>query len=71
MEEQFDWANDDAVVVKPVQAIAVYTNEKGDVVLRQEADGHLFQDDPFVVIPLIDLDNVIERLSKIRHELYE
>jgi hypothetical protein len=51
--------------------VAVYTNPDGDVVTRQEADDVLFQEDPFIVVPLIQLDRLIERLSKIRDELYD
>jgi hypothetical protein len=70
-DERFNWSNDETVLVKSVKAVAVYTNPDGDVVTRQEADDVLFQEDPFIVVPLIQLDRLIERLSKIRDELYD
>ena len=42
----FNWKNDETVLIKPVQAVAVYTNKDGDVVIRQEADGHLVSRGP-------------------------
>jgi hypothetical protein len=63
-EEVFDWRSEDAVVVKSIAAIAVYTNPHGEVVIRQEKDGFLFDQDPFVVIPRDRVSEVIAALQK-------
>lgn len=52
MAEITDWTSEsmqDSIVFPTVQGVAVYLNEVGDVVLRQQGiDGH---DDSFVVVP--------------------
>jgi hypothetical protein len=62
-EESFKWDDDDSIVVKSVQAIAVYRNDFGHIVIRQEQS--TFQDDdPYVVVPQTELRKLIEALSK-------
>lgn len=62
-EEQFYWSRDEAVIIKPVQAIAVYRNGSDDIVIRQER--HEFQDDdPYVVVPQAQLSKLIDALRK-------
>jgi hypothetical protein len=62
-DEEFKWDDDEAVVVKPVQAIAVYRNGFGHVVIRQEKSS--FQDDdPYIVVPQPALRKLIEALNK-------
>lgn len=62
-EDEFKWDDDEAVVVKPVQAIAVYRNGFGHVVIRQERSS--FQDDdPYVVVPQSELRRLIDALNK-------
>lgn len=52
MSDDFDWSEleDSAIIQKSVQAVAVYTNPEGDIVIRQAGD-MLHDDDSFVVIP--------------------
>lgn len=52
MSEKFDWNSEkikESVVMKSVQAIAVYTNPDGDVVIRQQDS--MGDEDHFVVLP--------------------
>jgi len=61
-EDEFKWDDDEAVVIKPVQAIAVYRNSLGHVVIRQERSS--FQDDdPYVVVPQSELRKLIDALN--------
>ena len=62
-EEAFSWDDDECVVVKPVQAIAVYRNGFNNVVIRQEK-AHFQEDDPYIVVPQTELRKLIEALSK-------
>ncbi len=51
MADNFDW-NDDDVVLKGFLSVAVYPNDDGDIVIRQQADGYCHEEDPWVVVPL-------------------
>jgi len=62
-EEDFKWDDEDTVVVKPVQAIAVYRNGFGHVVIRQERAAYQ-EDDPYVIVPQSELRKLIEALNK-------
>jgi hypothetical protein len=62
-EEEFKWDDDETVVIKPVQAIAVYRNRFGHVVIRQER-ASFQEDDPYVVVPESELRRLIEALNK-------
>lgn len=61
-EENFSWANEDDVVVRRVEAIAVYANPEGDVVIRQQ--DALGNEDPFIVIPASQVKTVIAAMKK-------
>jgi hypothetical protein len=39
MSEEFSWQDNEAVIIKRTDAIAVYTNHDGDIVIRQEGMG--------------------------------
>ena len=58
----FDWYNDDVIAVREQRAIAVYFNPAGNIVIRQQAWP---DEDPFVVISLDNLMQVIDRLCDI------
>lgn len=65
MSEEFSWQREEAVIIKRTDAIAVYRNSAGDVVIRQEGTG--FGDNPddqIVVIPRERVQDVISALSK-------
>jgi hypothetical protein len=61
----WDWNGKDeqaVVVVPPVQALAVYTNEAGNVVIRQQ---DMYQDeDDVVVVPKSHLPALIKALQE-------
>ena len=53
MSKDWNWHSSDAedsMVIPSVQAVAVYTNGNGDVVIRQE--GWAGEDDSVIVIPV-------------------
>jgi hypothetical protein len=61
--EDFSWYDsNDLIIIEQVDAIAVYSNPKGDIVIRQQdpIDG----EDPFVVIPRTRVNEVIAALKK-------
>lgn len=52
MSNDWGWHNKedkDAIVVQSVQAIAVYTNPAGEIVIRQQDSGG--EDDSVIVVP--------------------
>jgi hypothetical protein len=66
---EFDWRDDDVVVVRQQMAIAVYTNPSDDVVIRQEG---LYgtSEDSWIVISrqnLVPLISALQRLSAARN----
>lgn len=64
MSEEFSWRNE-AVIVKRTDAIAVYTNPHGDVVIRQEGTGLGDNgEDQIIVIPYERVQDIIAALSK-------
>ena len=69
IDSKFDW-NSEEVVIKAVEAIAVYTNPHGDIVIRQQdtSDGLRPDGDPFIVIPR---DRVAAVLAAVQKELEE
>ena len=66
----YDWnageAEDDLVVPQQL-AIAAYSNPKGDIVIRQQADA-LETDDHFIVIHRSHLRALIVKLEKLAKE---
>lgn len=61
-EDNFNWNNNESVVVEPMEAIAVYTNPKGDIVIRQQR-GYP-DEDVFVVIPRSRVEDVVTALGR-------
>ncbi len=61
--EDFSWAKREAIVVKHVDAIAVYKNDDGDVVVRQEARTP-DDSDAVVVVPIAHAWTLIEALTR-------
>jgi hypothetical protein len=65
MSKDFDWSEDRAnIVVKPVEAIAVYKNDDGNIVIRQQ--DAMGDQDSFVVIPA---QHAAKLIAAIRREL--
>ena len=58
-DEDYTWDDAD-IVVQEVNAIAVYLNQFGDVVIRQH---HQFSGDHFVVIPIEHVQAVADALE--------
>lgn len=60
--EQFDWADKRSIVVRRVDAIAIYINDEGDIIIRQQ---HAHQPlDSIVTIPAHSVYAVLERLQR-------
>jgi hypothetical protein len=54
----------ESIVIPSVQAIAVYTNPQGEVVIRQEGTGNGdLPDDAFVVIPRGAVGAIVKALK--------
>ncbi len=54
-EDSFNW-NDSEVVVFPTSSgVALYTNVRGEMVIRQE--GHLGEDDTIIAVSRKELEN--------------
>lgn len=63
MRSDFNWNDAEEVIVfKTVQGVAVYRNEDGDVVIRQQA-GPLEEEDTFIVVPSSHLEPLITALQ--------
>jgi hypothetical protein len=60
--ERFDWGDRRALVVRRVDAIAVYTNSDGDIVIRQQrADVPV---DAVITLPMQHAYSVIEGIQR-------
>jgi hypothetical protein len=65
--DDFDWADDDSIVLKEQRATAIYHNKAGDVVIRQKA---AWDDDQDVFVMITPenantfLDGLADRLRK-------
>jgi hypothetical protein len=65
MSNDFQWSDvEDGLVQEDQLAVAVYLNPKGDVVIRQKADGYAQQEDPWIVISKDKLERLIEKLQQ-------
>jgi hypothetical protein len=60
--DEFDWSNRKSVVVKRVDAIAVYRNEDGEIVIRQERA--TLEVDAVVTIPIQHAYSVLEAITR-------
>ncbi len=49
MSSDIDWHEDESVVVKSVSAVAVYTNTRGELVIRQE---NSMEEDQVIIVPM-------------------
>lgn len=59
----FKWHGEDAdesMVIRPVRAVAVYSNPAGDVVIRQE--GYMGEDDDIVIVPRQHIDALVQAI---------
>ena len=64
-ESTFEWLESSSVVLRAVDALAIYSNAKGDIVLRQKSSKGIFrEEDSFIVIPRDRIDAVIGALER-------
>ena len=63
-EEKFDWNEDDSVVLRPQQAIAIYRNPSDGLVIRRERDWSE-EEDTYIVIAPENVDAVLDRLCDV------
>jgi hypothetical protein len=61
--DDFSWSDDALVVVKRVDAIAVYRNPDGDIVIRQERRGGA--DDNIIVVPGQHAYTLVESVQRL------
>ncbi|MDB5822203.1 MAG: hypothetical protein JWR21_907 [Herminiimonas sp.] len=60
----FNWRGEQErsdVIVSRVDAIAVYRNEDGDIVIRQQ--GQMGEDDSTIVIPVMHAKSLLEAIQ--------
>jgi hypothetical protein len=62
--EDFDWLNDDSVVLHEQPETAVYFNSKGALVIRQRA-GWNQDNDPYVLICPQNIGDFIDKLTEL------
>ena len=60
--ESMDWSNpnDESIAYPTIEGVAVYHNNRGNIVIRQHDTDH--QDDRFVFIPLSMVPTLIRAL---------
>ena len=64
MSKEFDWyGKDESIVLKPMDATAVYSNEAGDIVIRQQMNSGM-DDDSIVIIPKIFGQTLIDAIKR-------
>jgi hypothetical protein len=61
-DNRFDWSEEDNVVCHEQPRSAVYFNPRGQVVIRQQADYHAFDEDSFVFFSIENVPALIESL---------
>ena len=59
--EEFSW-NDESVIIEQVDAVAAYTNPKGDLVIRQQ--GYMGENDSVIVIPRSRVAELVSAISR-------
>ena len=60
--DEFDWSKQKSIVVKRVDPIAVYKNDEGDIVIRQERA--TLEADAVVTIPIQHVYSVLEAITR-------
>lgn len=61
-ETEFSWGDKEDIVVRSVDAVAVYANQDGDVVIRRMADFQE-QEDAIVVVPRNSVDALVKAIK--------
>lgn len=66
MARDFDWHNEESkedIIFPTVQAVAVYSNPRGDVVIRQQDS--MGNDDSFIVVPRTHVDALLTAIAAV------
>lgn len=66
--EDFSWRDTDAVVVRQQDAIAVYSNPDGDLVIRRRRAWDE-EDDVWIVVAQTQIRSVIDAMEKVLKEV--
>lgn len=66
--EDFSWRDTDAVVVRQQDAIAVYSNPDGDLVIRRRRAWDE-EDDVWIVVGQTQIRSVIDAMEKVLKEV--
>lgn len=64
MSNSFDWVDNESIVLKQVDAIAIYTDDDNDIVIRQRVP--LGDDDSIVSFPHSQLAAVMLALEQMK-----
>lgn len=59
---EFDWFDDESIVLRPQLAVAIYNNERGGLVIRQERDWNE-ESDTFIVIAPENVAAFVDRIT--------
>jgi hypothetical protein len=62
-QDRFDWQSDPHIVVPAADAVAVYKNDAGDVVIRRQAWWPDETDDAFIVLPADRVAAVLQAIA--------
>jgi hypothetical protein len=66
--EEFSWRDTDSVVVRQQDAIAVYSNPDGDLVIRRRRSWDE-EDDVWIVVAQTQIRTVIDAMEKVLKEV--
>jgi hypothetical protein len=61
---KFDWANDEDIVLREQQSIALYRNREGSLVIRQERRWDQ-EEDVIIIVTAGNIDTFIDRLTDV------
>lgn len=64
---EFDWYHDESVIIREQRATAVYFNQGGDIVIRQER-GPFDEEDTTVIVTIGNADQLNGAIEKLRDE---
>jgi hypothetical protein len=63
--EDFNWSDNDSVMLREQRATAIYFNTHGDLVIRQERHCPFEDEDPFIVINAENIAGFLDKLTNI------
>jgi hypothetical protein len=68
MSDEFSWNDTDSLVVRQQNAIAVYANPNGDLVVRRKQDWNE-EDDVWIVIARTQVRTVIDAMERVLKDI--